>query len=203
MFILSHSVRNNLAALGLTAALFAAAPALAQVPSYAPPPLQPPTYGATFTGLAVPQTGAGDAVCLVGSATKTIYIQRIAVSGVDSTAQTSNMNLVKRTTANSGGTSTNAVNAKYDTNNAAPTAVLTGYTAVPTPGTGFIHLARSIGFAAATGAPSAAIVWEFDPSQLVQQLVLRGVAQSACVNFPSAFTTAGPSLNVSYTWTER
>jgi len=37
---------------------------------------------------------------------------------------------------------------------------------------------------------------------LQQDLVLRGTAQSACLNFPAAFATAGPNVNIDVTWTE-
>jgi hypothetical protein len=197
-------LRALAAVLPAVALFYVGAPARAQVPSYSQPVLQRPTFIATFSGLAAPQTGAGDVVCLVGSATKTIRISRISVSGIKTTAQSAVVNLVRRTTASSGGTSTTAVNAKMDTTNAAPTAVLKGYTVVPTPGTGFFIRSASQGFGPGTGQPAPAMTWTFNPQEdLTQQFTLRGVLEQACVNYPNAFTTDGPALDVDFTWTEQ
>jgi hypothetical protein len=77
----------------------------AQVPSASAPPFQPSTFSAAAT-FAAPQTGAGDLFCIVGSATRLIKVKQFNVSGTNSTAQTSLFNLVKRSTANTGGTAT-------------------------------------------------------------------------------------------------
>jgi len=179
-------------------------PALAQTPSYGSPVLQRPTFStsATFT---FPQTGAGDAACLVGSATKTIRITKIRLSGTDATAQSAVMNLVKRTTANSGGTSTQPSIGSFDStlNNGGATAVMNAYTVVPTPGTGVTIGSDVINLLATT---TATTVYEraFNPqNQLNQQLTLRGVAQSACLNFPNALSTAAASLSATFEWTEQ
>lgn len=187
-------------------ALFAlAAPAFAQVPSYSPPVLQRPTFAAVHAALAVPQTGAGDAACLVGSATKIVYVTSVNVSGIKTTAQSAVMNLVKRTAANTGGTSTAATVGKMDSTSAAATAVLNGYTVVPTSGAGVTLLSSVIQFSAGTvGAGIAPQTFSFNPqNSLSQPVVLRGVAQSFCVNFPNAFTTDGPALDVGFSWTEQ
>jgi hypothetical protein len=191
---------------GAAALAMLAAPALAQTPSFQQPPLERPTFEASVSGMQVPQTGAGDAFCITGSATKTVRVKRIQISGTDTTAQTSVMNLVIRSAANTGGTLvTTPTDVPLSSSNVAGTAVIKAYTAVPTPGTAVgIAQSQSIGFQAATvGTPGSAMVWTYLPSEdLSQEIVLQGVTQSACVNFPSAFTTAGPVVNADVKWTE-
>lgn len=175
----------------------------ALTPSFASPPYQRPTFGVGVAGLVIPQTGAMDAVCISGSATKTIRIKRIQISGTDATAQTVAVTVVKRSTVNSGGTSTAPTIGALDSTNAAATAAVKAYTVAPTPGTAVATLrAQSIALPAAATAVSPAVTWAFDPSDMSQEIVLRGVAESACLNFPAAFTTAGPTVNVDLTWSE-
>lgn len=188
------------AALSLAAVL----PAKALTPSFANPPVQRATYSAAAVGIAIPQTGAMDAVCIAGAANKIIRIKRISISGIDATAQTATANLVLRSAANSGGTSTSPTVVPLDSTNAAGAAVVKAYTVAPTPGTA-IGSARSasIGFGAATAASAQVVTWTFDPNELYQEIILRSAAQQACLNFPNAFTTAGPTINVDLTWTEQ
>lgn len=181
-------------------------PTMAQVPSYAPPPFQPSTFMASVSNLAVPQTGAGDILCITGSASRLVKIKRISLTGTNSTAQTSTLTLIKRSAANTGGTSTAPAGVPLDTLQVAttPTATLAAYTAVPTPGTAVGTIsARSAGFAAATASSVGAITWTWDVTSLYSDLRLRGVAQSLCVDAPAAFTTAGPVLNFEIIWTEQ
>lgn len=185
------------------AALLIVSPALAQVPSYGPFPPQPPTFSASFTGLAVPQTAAMDTLCLVGSATKTIKVQRVSFSGIKTTLQSANVNLVKRSAASTGGSSTSATVVPLDSTDAAGTAVLKGYTVASTPGAGAVIRSAAAGFGPGTAGPSAAVTWTFDISQIQQAIVLRGVAQQLCVNIPAALTTDGVALDADFTWTEQ
>ena len=192
------------ASVAAVALLLAAAPAIAQVPSYQSPPLQRPTYAASAVGLAVPQTGAGDAVCLYGAANKTVRVKRIAISGTDSTAQTANVTLVKRSAANTGGTSTTPTIAGLDSSNSASAAVLRAYTGIPTPGAAVATVrSQSLPLPAASSATQYPPVIRNFGETNSQDLILRSAAEGVCVNFPAAFTTAGPSLNVDVTWTEQ
>jgi hypothetical protein len=178
----------------------------AQVPSASAPPFQPSTFSAAAT-FAAPQTGAGDLFCIVGSATRLIKVKQFNVSGTNSTAQTSLFNLVKRSTANTGGTATAPAAGALDSTQTftSATATLAAYTAVPTPGT----LAGTMGsrllgqVAATVGAILDRLLWRWEPGALYSDVRLRGVAQSLCLNAPNAFTTAGPSLTVEVIWTEQ
>lgn len=177
--------------------------ALAQVPTSAPPPIQLSTFRAAVTALQAPLGGTGDLFCIQGSASRLIKVKQITVSGSDTTAQVYSFALVKRSTANSGGTSTVPVAVPLDTtqNVTAATATLAAYTVVPSsPGTLVGNIgARAVSFA--TGA-TPSTTWSWDPTQLYSDVRLRGVAQSMCLNAPAAFTTAGPLLAIEVTWTE-
>lgn len=194
--------------LALSCAL-GAAPVLAQVPSVAPPPLQPSTFVATQVGLVAPTTGAGDLFCISGSATRLIKIKSIVITGIDATAQTAVLELVKRSAADSGGTPTTAATAvPLDTTQtvASASATLAAWTAIPTPGAAVGPVsARYIGFAAASTAtlPIEPSVVSWRAQDLLEEVRLRGTDQNLCVNAPNAFTTAGPTLNIEVTWTEQ
>jgi len=205
--MIASRIRNLLTAASAAVMLAAAsvAPAKAQVPSFASPPLQRPTFHAAINGLALPQTGVLDALCIQGSATanKIVRVKRIEISGVDTTAQSAGLSLVLRSVADTGGTSTVLTNVAADQTNVAGTAIVRAYTVAPTPGTaiGTIRAAQ-LTLPLTTSVPNIPLVWTFDPALLQQDLVLRGTAQSACLNFPAAFATAGPNVNIDVTWTE-
>lgn len=188
---------------GAAALALLSAPALAQTPSYGSPVLQRPTYAAA-ANFTYPVTGAGDAACLVGSATKTIRVIGVRVSGTDSTAQSAVMQLIKRTAANTGGTSTQPSIAAYDSNlDGAATAVMNAYTVVPTPGAGIALRSDEVNLLATTSATSV-VDYKFEPQTLLsQQMTLRGASQQLCVNFPNALSTAAANLNVTFEWTEQ
>jgi hypothetical protein len=192
-------------ALSSVAIITAIAPVSAQVPSFGPPPLQRPTFSAAANGLAVAATGAMDAVCLTGSATKFVRVKRISITGIQATtAGTSDVELFFRTAANSGGASTTPTIAPFDTVNGAATAVMRAYTTAPTPGAGVAIRSQKIPVPlAASASQYPPVIWEFSPSLGTQEVILRGVAQQACVNFPAAFSGATPSIDIDFTWTEQ
>jgi len=192
-------------------ALSITGPALAQVPSFQEPPAQFNTYSVAGV-LTVPQTGAGDVFCVTGYVSTAnhpagiLRIKNIRISGIDSTAQSATFEILKRSTANSGGTSTGSpAIVPSDSTNPASNATFKAYTAIPTPGTSLGAVAAFV-MALADGVTvlaGAGSTWEWNPQLLQQEIVLRGVAQSACLNAPNAFTTAGPSLSYQVQWTEQ
>lgn len=192
--------------LAAAAAFLGLASARAQAPSYSLPPFQASTFMAS-ANFAAPQTGAGDLFCISGSASRLIKVKSIVVNGIKTTAQTALFNLVKRSTANSGGTAITAPTAvPLDTVQpiTSATATLAGYTAVPTPGTAVGNVsARYLGFFAGTAGTVNVASWTWRPADLFNEVRLRGVAQSLCLNAPAAFTTDGPTLSVEVTWTEQ
>lgn len=202
--MLTYVRKGRSLALALALALVSCAPAFAQTPSSTPPFVQRQTFSAA-AAFNPPLSGAGDVSCIYGSATRLIRVKRVSITGIDATAQSATVQLIKRSTAATGGTGTSPTTVSHDSsNNITPTATVTNYTVVPTSGTavGTVRV-QSLGFGASTGALVDQQIWDFNPQFYQQEVVLRGVAQGLCVNFPNAFTTAPPApLNVEWTWTE-
>lgn len=159
------------------------------------------SYSAGFSAL-VPAAAATDVFTIQGSATKIIRVTRIAVS-ITTTAGSGialNTTLVKRSTIDSGGTSTTASLVAHDSTNTAGSAVVRGYTANPTLGTS-VGTIRSNRFQVATaGATENELVWDFG-TRPAQAIVLRGTSDQLCINLGGG-TITGPIAAFSVEWTE-
>jgi hypothetical protein len=157
------------------------------------------TYVSAFN-VAVAAT-ATDIATITGSSTKTIYIQHIIISGIQTTTGTADISFIKRSTVDTGGTSTAQAIAPHDSANAAATATVLAYTANPAAlGTAVgnvrrIHLPVS---SAAAGGSATAL---FDFGDTGQALILRGVAQQLAINLNGA-TLAGGAFNINIEWYE-
>ena len=166
---------------------------------------QKATYSACITGL-VTATTPTDVFTISGSATKTIKITRLGFTGLQTTSALRDIVLLKRSTANTGGTSTAPVAVSYDSNNAAATAVVTAYTANPTALGTLVGNMRSYKYpldANPTGTsavPSTPVEWMFGDKG-GQAITLRGATQLFCVNLNSV-TSTGDSLDIFVEWTE-
>lgn len=158
------------------------------------------TYSAASTGIAS-ATLATDIFTLTGSATKQVRVTRIHIDGTQTTTGTINVLLLKRSTANSGGTSATVAAVPHDSASAAATAVARSYTANPTLGT-LVGAVRSdkvlIGSTTTAGDE---MVYDFGGSSLTQAIVLRGTAEVLAVNL-NATTATGGSFNISMEWIE-
>src|SRR6266851_10092350 len=139
-----------------------------------------------------PAATATDFAVLVGSATKTIRLLRVQISGIASAAATVEISLVKRTTADSGGTiSATPTIGLHDSNDSAITGVLNVYSANPTLGTsgGLIRCEKlNLGAVGAAGR----IEWVFS-TRNSKGLVLRGIAQNYALNFGGQAVPGGTS----------
>lgn len=157
------------------------------------------TYRATVVGL-VPAASATDIAYIIGSATKTVRVTRVSVSGQAGTAINTPIVLVKRSTAASGGTCAGATEVPIDSTSAAATAAVTTCTANPTLGTGVGSVAsQAIFLSTATTQPRAAdFIFGTEGGQ---PIVLRGVAQNVAVNLNGVSVSSGV-VNVTFEWTE-
>ena len=141
-----------------------------------------------------------------GSATKTVIIKRIAVSGLTLTAVAYiNQNICKYSSAASGGTSISASCVPMDSNFPAATATVKYYTVGPTPGTlvGTVATARTLAqstTAAAAGLPRD-YVFDFGDMPETKGIVLRGTSQGCGLVWAVAPATA-VTLVVDIEWTE-
>jgi hypothetical protein len=159
------------------------------------------SYSAAFVGL-VPPAAATDVFTIQGSATKVIRItsMRFTVSTTAGSGILANISLVKRSTADTAGTSTTATVVPHDSGNAAGTAVVRGYTANPTLGTA-VGPIRAVRYAATPAAvPNQEIIMDFG-TRPAQAIVLRGTAEQLCFNLGGA-TITGPIADFNVEWTE-
>jgi hypothetical protein len=155
------------------------------------------TYSAAFS--IVPAASATDVVEIIGSASTTVEISRITIGGVQTTAGQVLVNLIRRSTANSSGSSTNPTRVPHQSTDAAATAAIKAYTANPTTGTlvGNVRSRRLPIGAAASFIP--ATVYEFGEN--AKPLFLAGTSQTLCINLAGA-TVAGAILDIEIEFTE-
>ena len=154
---------------------------------------------------------------ICGSATSTVRVTRVSIAGRQTTAASADFQLIKTSTAATGGTIASGqpfagaaiVGNAYDTNSAAGTALVTAWTANPTVGTPVVTSAGwvwsgqlflgnlSTGTA---GNPGVVINFGDHPGSAV---VLRGAAQ--CLAISSAVGTgpgSGNLMDITTEWTE-
>lgn len=170
------------------------------------------TYSAGFIGL-VSAASATDVICIKGSASKTVKVTQFKLSGTAGTLVTLPITLVRRATADTGGTAAtttaNPANniAKRDSTQAAATAVPISYTANPTINdsspTYVDSASLTLNITGTTAAAVVPLVFDYgrDVVNLLAPLTLRGAAQQACLNF-NAISVSSGVLNGSMTWTE-
>jgi opacity protein-like surface antigen len=157
-----------------------------------------PTYSYSPAAL-LPAAAATDVVVLTGSATKTIRVVRACVDGLATTPVSFPFYLIKRTTADTGGTATNPTPTKHDTNDAAASATLSLYTANPTTGTG-TTIQSGVLWLTNAGIKDWRCVLFGDNAD--EKLVLRGVAEQFAINHGGATQPSGGSLHYRIEWTE-
>ena len=162
---------------------------------------QKATYHAMATAL-VTVSGATDVFLINGSATKTVRITRVLVSGTFAAAAFADISLIKRSTANSAGTSSATTIVPLDSADAAATAVVLQYTANPTVGTAVGAVAGAKYFGPATGTPGAINQLEFRFGDVNgRAIVLRGTAQGLAVSFNTGPAQAG-AFDIAIEFTE-
>jgi hypothetical protein len=156
------------------------------------------TYSVGIGSLAL-AAAATDFFCIQGSATKTIIVKKIEYYGAATNLENADIFTVKRSSANTGGTSTNLTVVPMDSTNAAPTATVTAYTANPTTGTLVgIADAEKMTFANnGTGANSQIYGRQADYGiEEDQGFVIRGTSEEVCLNLGGA-TVAGGVITIS------
>jgi hypothetical protein len=164
---------------------------------------QKATYSASALKLAV-ATGANVIATLTGSATKTVRLTRIELSGTcATTAKDINFFLAKYSTAASGGTAGTAPTmVPHDSASAAATAAVAVYTADPTAGTLVGNVRTGNLFMAVTGSTVAPGLYTASfgdrPSQ---DIVLRGTSQQLAISL-NGENTATSVVDLVLEWTE-
>lgn len=161
----------------------------------------PMTYSVSAT--IAPAALATDIFTIAGSASKVVRVTKVSVNGVQTTAGQAQVILLRRSTANTGGTSTAPAKVAHDTQNTAAVATVLAYTANPTAlGTlvGTVRADRVFLPGAATASDAQGLDHLFgDAGQ--QSPTLRATTDLLAVNL-NGVTIAGGSLNVTVEWTE-
>lgn len=170
---------------------------IAQLPSYI-------VTAAGYTAYATPT----DLICISGSATKTVAVTQLYLGIQSTSAAMQSIYFVKRSTANSGGTSTTPTPITYDSSRSAATAVVTVYTAAPTTGNavGNVRVMLSLS-TVLTAAPnvfslSAQGIPTATRSTPQTPIILRGTAESLCANYNGAALTSGFTATYGVEWVE-
>lgn len=152
---------------------------------------------ATFTAA----SSATDIFTISGSDTKTVRVSRITVYGTRTTAGLVTLQLLKRGTANTGGTSSNANRVRRDAADDGGTAVVKSYTANPTLGSLIGQVDGAIALIPAVGGAVGVDVVRFECVESDKQPTLYTAAQSLCVNL-GGVTVTGNSFVCIAEWTE-
>ena len=152
----------------------------------------------------VAANAATDIVTISGSATKVIRVNKIILSGTQTTAGVTTLYLFRRSTANTGGTLSGGVTLiPFDTTNPAATATVNVYLGNPTAlGTtvGAFDIFKIYFPAVAQASDYTPRIVQFGDST-GQSFVLRGAAQILALNL-NGVTLAGNSLDITIEWTE-
>lgn len=143
---------------------------------------------------------ATDIATITGSGTTTVFVTRVTVSGVQTTAGLNDVLLVKRSTADTGGTSSAGTAVPHDSSDAAASATVLAYTANPTLGTTVGAIRRNyIPVAGTTSVVNPIVDYEF--GERGRPVILRGTGQVLAVNLNGA-TLAGGTFDVNFEWFE-
>jgi hypothetical protein len=156
------------------------------------------TYRTAF--VVAPAATATDIFQIIGSGTKTVEITRIIIGGTQITTGQVAFYIKKRSTANTGGTSSASTMVPLLSTDAAATAVGAIYTANPTTGTtvGDVDI-RLVPITATTVADTQAT--ELNYGTLGKPITLSGVAQALTINLNGVTITSG-SIAIAIEFTE-
>lgn len=155
------------------------------------------TYSAAT--LLIPAATALVVFTITGSATKTVRVWEVSVTGTRTTGTANNLLLQSIVGTISAGTV--VAPAQHDYSDPVPTAVVQSYTANPTLtliAVGVLKAQKE--FMNATSGSSELVEWRFGEGNR-KPVVLRGTSQILAVNLDFSTVTGG-SLACSITWTE-
>lgn len=156
------------------------------------------TYSSSFTF--TPAATATDSIEIIGAASTSIQITKIIIGGIATAASALAASLIRRSTLDSGGTSTNQTIAKHEVTDANSAITIKLYSANPTVGTtaGTLRTFR-IPLGTATD-PRAALTYTFGADS--KPIILAGAAETLCLNFNGGAIPAGASIDFTVEYTE-
>lgn len=165
------------------------------------------TYGAATIARIATTAGTGPFFSICGSATRTVRVHYLGISGtVATTAVRAEVVLKLTSTPTTGGTAVPLLANTYDGNNPSPTIGATYYSVLATAGSsvGAIGAQFNVWPITATVAATDAVknlTWRFGAERGDEPVVLRGTARCLEANFGTT-TTNAPTLIVAVRWTE-
>jgi hypothetical protein len=163
-------------------------------------PSSDPAYSCFFA-LSTAAT-ASDIITIQGSATKIVRIKKIRLQASHSANVGVQVSLIKRSAANTGGTSTNATLVPHDSLDAAATAVVKSYTVNPSAlGAAVGNVDGALLDANTITTPtiySNPVEWRYGENGS-RDIVLRGIAEFLAVNLGGATITSAFAM---IEWTE-
>lgn len=165
------------------------------------PPLKPTTFSAASIGI-VPAASATDIFVISGNATTTVLVTRLIISGTQTTGGTADIVILKRSTADTSGTSASVTAVPNDSSNSAASTAVLSYTANPTTGTLVGNLRTyKLALGTTTATTNNILDIRFADSGEGQPIVLRGTTQQLAVNL-NGVTISGGSFNITVEWIE-
>ena len=163
---------------------------------------QRPSYRLSILNFS-PTASPTDFLVLQGAVGVVTRIREIIISGVATSAANVLLSLIRRSTADTGGTSTGQTMAKRDTSDAAAGTTAQLYTANPaSTGTAIatVESAR-INLAPAASASIDRVIWQYSWMN-EKGLTLRGAADFIAFNLAGVSLPAGGALDISISFTE-
>jgi hypothetical protein len=145
--------------------------------------------------------GSSTFFTLMGSASNTIYVKKISITGTQTTAGTTTVYGTKYSTAPTGGTFSAMTPISHDSTSAAATATLRAYTAMPSGGTSFGIIRGQVWYLPATTGDSADVIyWRFGDNT-EEPLCLHGTETLVLGLF--GITPTGNKITLWVTWLEK
>ena len=158
------------------------------------------TYRAAV-GAVAPGATPADFLIITGSASKTVRVKSIHLSGQATASGQMAFTLIRRSSAASGGTPNAVTIAKHDTTDSAATASVTYYTAANTPGTGAgVLYAGRHNFAISSAIQTPTVV-DF-ATRGDKAIVLRGTGDSLAVSYGGGALIGGGVIDFAVEWEE-
>jgi hypothetical protein len=145
---------------------------------------------------------ATDVITIGGSASKTVRITLVKITGISTTAITTPVLLIKRSSTNTGGGISAPSIVPHDSNNSNSGVTVLYYSANATGlGTAVGTMRQDrLTFQTIASTGEGAITWDFG-TRPTQAVVLRGTSQLLCVNL-NGVTVTGGSISCDIEWSE-
>lgn len=159
------------------------------------------TFGCGALGI-TPAATPTDFITITGAAGKIIRVKSILLSGFAGTTGSLPFNLIRRSAANTGGTSTAVTGYAHDTSDGSPSATIKYYTANPSGlGTtvGTIHAGRLAIASSPASIDRAAYQYSWQNDKAI---ILRSASDILAISFGGATVPSGGAIDFDLLWTE-